>query len=1691
MRQNMLWVAVLCLMVSWRDEGNAQPSFTIADSASFYTFLDSFDQHHPPDTLEGGVYNQMQRIRMIWGPRLAPDGKMDRVHTARTAYVRAYGVPSTTGTSRNTTPIVLPSNHPSAEDWAELGNTSNLLGGNRRTAKGTGQMHRIAFHPQFGSSNQMVYAGSHYGGLFRSDNGGTSWYNYHTDRGLPMTSIGGVAASSAYVYVCTGNGDYAFSDYGASARYDPNFGSLRNLNPLHTQGVYRCGHSSTQWQSINGTNVILIDSSTKSDLLAVFEAGGTMREIAVHPTNPNLLLIATSHGIFRTANGGQTWRQVLVGPPNGTGGNLWDHEWRGLVFHPTNPDTVYASGKDIYCSTDAGLTWVSMTGGQGLDTSTTRINLAVTKAEPDWVYAHVAVPGSNWVYRHNGTTWNTGYVDDRGFNDGNGNADWLGIAVHPANKHIVYIGGLRAGRTNNYGSSGTSFTNLAGHYHDDVHALVFAPNDSSLYLATHGSISGGNIRAGDRVVELYEGLGVSTVWAFDDWEGNDSFLIVANQDIGINHTHTKGAVWTSQYEVGDGYSVRVNNQDGVAYLKGNNYWGAYQTHPGPHLVAVDNYSNNNEDQFDVPRVNYDFSDPNNPQFGHAVGVHNVFPAENHPKDESFYFGLTELYQRHATRLSNDQVPILSVVNTVRYLGPRYNTNWNQVGPATGALCSENGTFVGLDTIAFGSPSVVFYRVDTLCAIQTTDVDYAAVYSQLWGLSSYLEGHQPIWQRRRITEIAFSEDEATDYTYLATVGDPGNHRCGFYFKDQASHCDTCFINLTPNIPYDATIVNNEDPNPITGIAVDPLDGNRVWISMSGYSKQLKVLYSANAGQTWSSWDDSTGALAALNVPINNIVYQRGTKDRLYIATDVGVYVREGQGPWWRYGENFPNVRVTELKINYCVGKLRAATFGRGVWENDLLPVEETAAYRSFRLVNSYETWDQDKHLSRDLWIKSGARLTLKNMTLNMPKGGLIIVEQGGELWVDSSTITNLCGQTWQGIQIWGETDQPQQRGFQGFIRLSHATVSHAREAISPWEVGRFPRPDGTGGTGGIIEAENSRFINNWRTAGFMQYRYGDRPEASYFRNCTFTVNDNSRQDFLGHLSFWDVGGTYVQGCTFEDQRTDKPGSAYGLYALAAGVYVYRDGTTGQGNHFEGLDRGIEIGNYSRRYDWLVDQTSFRDNLKAFIGRAAPGVRILRNQFEIGTYAPYTNPNARGVSLLRTGSFVVEQNRFERSMGANPYWPNIGLWIDDCKTNAHQVRNDTFIGMTHANLVHGEHQDDLDGSGGLKYFCNYCHQNTADLVVNQSMQHPYGSSISQQQGSQNQPARNTFSNPPIYNFMAWQLYNDGSASPAYVHYTAPQTTILNRCVAGFRIERVTNLGRPSFCDLRYNNRNVFVPSKNSGPLGLAALQQNYRQAKQQSQQVLHLPPVDTAQQALLEHEAAYWAREIIHYYKKDTAIGSMDSVAVWLKTFSTLPAQYELVEHFWGTKQYQQAFDLLQTIQVQHALGGHLLANHRDYTILKDVLYGVYEDNRNEALLKEEELNLLQEIADRDHGEAALQAANIINFFYTRAYVYEPTLPGTRTEELVLPVDTLVSPQLTVYPNPARTWAVVEYQLPEETPTGMLQLIASNGQLLLEQPLQQATGTVSLALEPYPSGVYWIYIQDMDSIKKLKAILVVKK
>ena len=120
--------------------------------------------------------------------------------------------------------------------------------------------------------------------------------------------------------------------------------------------------------------------------------------------------------------------------------------------------------------------------------------------------------------------------------------------------------------------------------------------------------------------------------------------------------------------------------------------------------------------------------------------------------------------------------------------------------------------------------------------------------------------------------------------------------------------------------------------ITGIAVDPANANRVFVSLSGYVDGDKVFRSVNGGDAWT---DISGSLP--NVPINCIRFHDNgaDNDALYVGTDIGVFYRDNDiGNWVYFSNGMPVVNVSDLYINTANSTITAGTYGRGLWRSSL-------------------------------------------------------------------------------------------------------------------------------------------------------------------------------------------------------------------------------------------------------------------------------------------------------------------------------------------------------------------------------------------------------------------------------------------------------------------------------------------------------------------------------------------------------------------------------------------------------------------------------------------------------------------------------------------------------------------------------------------------------------------------------------
>ena len=128
---------------------------------------------------------------------------------------------------------------------------------------------------------------------------------------------------------------------------------------------------------------------------------------------------------------------------------------------------------------------------------------------------------------------------------------------------------------------------------------------------------------------------------------------------------------------------------------------------------------------------------------------------------------------------------------------------------------------------------------------------------------------------------------------------------------------------------------------SSIAVDPEDGNHGWISYSGYSAAtpttpghvFEVRYDpATSTATWTPLDGGTGPMGDL--PVTALVRDHSTGD-VYAGTDFGVLaLRTGTTTWLTAGQGLPAVEVAGLTLSQDRRVLYAATHGRSIWRINL-------------------------------------------------------------------------------------------------------------------------------------------------------------------------------------------------------------------------------------------------------------------------------------------------------------------------------------------------------------------------------------------------------------------------------------------------------------------------------------------------------------------------------------------------------------------------------------------------------------------------------------------------------------------------------------------------------------------------------------------------------------------------------------
>ena len=120
--------------------------------------------------------------------------------------------------------------------------------------------------------------------------------------------------------------------------------------------------------------------------------------------------------------------------------------------------------------------------------------------------------------------------------------------------------------------------------------------------------------------------------------------------------------------------------------------------------------------------------------------------------------------------------------------------------------------------------------------------------------------------------------------------------------------------------------------LSWIAFDPTSTDTIYVaSVAPDSTKNHLWKSTNFGASWTAIDSSASGFPA-GIPVNSVVVDPTNASNVYAATHLGVYTSTDAGATWtRFGAGMPLVNVTDLYVASDASLVRAATFGRSVWE----------------------------------------------------------------------------------------------------------------------------------------------------------------------------------------------------------------------------------------------------------------------------------------------------------------------------------------------------------------------------------------------------------------------------------------------------------------------------------------------------------------------------------------------------------------------------------------------------------------------------------------------------------------------------------------------------------------------------------------------------------------------------------------
>ncbi|MBN1970742.1 MAG: T9SS type A sorting domain-containing protein [Candidatus Delongbacteria bacterium] len=684
--------------------------------------------------------------------------------------------------------------------------------------------------------------------------------------------------------------------------------------------------------------------------------GGRIADIAIDPTNENIIWAATaSGGVWKSIDKGQNWNPIFDDNIVLTIG--------AIALDPTNPEICYVGtgeasassqsfyGNGIFKTYDGGLTWEFL----GLENSAYISRIRVDKNNPQIVWACAtgklySTDEERGVYKSEdgGQTWTKKlFVSDMtAAND---------LVIDPTNSDIVYAsmwdrlrtisgrisGGVNSGiwKTIN---GGEDWTRLEGGFPSGetigrigltiseqdplkLYSVYADYTDSgSEFGAVYKSMNGGETWSLIQTPSSMSSCYINFGWYFSKIEcdpKNDNRVFV----LGVSNWRTLngGSSWTAISDYGLGPHVdhhaqafsltsdfMVNGNDGGIALSedfGSNFTEI--DFPISQFYDIEVADNDNDLKMGGMQDNGTWLTTNgsNENWDYVLGG-DGFSCVINPDNNNIMFAE---YQNGAIHRSVD--------------GGQY------------FMYADDG-FMGGDRFDWNTP-IEIHPINT-------DLVYCAsqyVYRSDDGNNTGYYDFE--WQR-----ISADLSPSGGSVYAVTPA-PSDENVIYAGTTKGE----VWITTNGGSNYQWNSITNGLPNrAVTAICVDYNNPAIAFISYSGLRWDDQLRYIFKTEDYGQSWTDISSNLPDL--PVNNIIIDKNNSDIIYAASDRGIYYTTNGGVNWEMiGLGLPSVPVYDLKINYPSNKLYAGTYGRSMYSIDiseLVSTDEENIVQSKEILSNY-------------------------------------------------------------------------------------------------------------------------------------------------------------------------------------------------------------------------------------------------------------------------------------------------------------------------------------------------------------------------------------------------------------------------------------------------------------------------------------------------------------------------------------------------------------------------------------------------------------------------------------------------------------------------------------------------------------------------------------------------------------------